>query len=291
MSTRTTWITGGASGIGAALAAACAQRGDRVVVSDINEAGAEKVAAELGAQAEALPLDVTDASAFRTAAESLRSRYGQIDTLFNNAGIGLGGDFRETTLEDWRRVLDVNLYGVIHGIAAVYPEMVARKSGTIVNTASLAGLLPAPGLLAYGVSKHAVVGLSKTLRADASVHGVRVHVLCPGIVDTPILRSQLRSTREEDREATQKISMPLPVARAETIAAATLKGIARNTPIIVTPSAARTIWRLGRYFPGMVFRQAAETARRLARFRERFLQEPAPGRPGTESRPPEFPTG
>jgi NAD(P)-dependent dehydrogenase (short-subunit alcohol dehydrogenase family) len=107
--------------------------------------------------------------------------------MFNNAGIGIGGPVREYQIEDWYSVLDVNLRGVVNGVQAAYPLMLRQGFGHIVNTASMAGLMPAPGTVSYAASKFGVVGLSTSLRVEAAAAGVRVSVLCPGVVRTPIL--------------------------------------------------------------------------------------------------------
>ena len=112
---------------------------------------------------------------------------GRIDYLFNNAGIGVGGEVDSYTLDDWNDVFDVNLRGVVHGIQAVYPIMIQQHSGHIVNTASMAGLVATPGPASYTATKHAVVAISKALRVEAERHGVQVSVLCPGAIRTPIL--------------------------------------------------------------------------------------------------------
>ena len=125
-------------------------------------------------------VDVTDAVAVQRLVDGTVAREGRLDLLFNNAGIAVFADARDTSLEDWNRLIDVNLRGVVHGVAAAYPLMVRQGSGHIVNTASAAGLLPSPANIAYAATKHAVVGLSLTLRAEAVHHGVGVSVICPG---------------------------------------------------------------------------------------------------------------
>jgi NAD(P)-dependent dehydrogenase (short-subunit alcohol dehydrogenase family) len=115
--------------------------------------------------------------------------YGRLDYMFNNAGIGMGGEVRDMDLEHWRRVLEVNLWGVTCGTSAAYEEMVRQGFGHIVNTASLAGLIPLPMVAAYCATKHAVVGLSASLRAEAAALGIKVSVVCPGFVETGIFRS------------------------------------------------------------------------------------------------------
>src|SRR5512139_669743 len=153
-------ITGGASGIGEALA----DRGAEVVIADRQAEEAEAVAAEIrdrGGKAYALALDVRDADAFDALVSEVVKRSRRIDFFFNNAGIGVSGEVKSYARRDWDDVLDVNLHGVVHGIQAIYPLMVAQGSGHIVNTASMAGLIPTPGGASYGASKHAVVGVSK----------------------------------------------------------------------------------------------------------------------------------
>ena len=142
-------ITGAASGIGRALARALVLRGDTVVVADIDGDGAERVAGGLARQgpgaATPAALDVRDAAAVAALVRSTYDSHGRLDVMVNNAGIAIGGEAYELLLAHWDRAIDVNLRGVVHGVQAVYPIMVRQRSGHIVNTASLAGLLPAPG--------------------------------------------------------------------------------------------------------------------------------------------------
>lgn len=187
---KTAFITGAASGIGRALAKALAARGAMVCVSDIDGTGAQRVAAECGNGATWLTLDVCDAAAVRTAITQFARKCGRLDYLFNNAGIGMGGETHEIPLEAWHRVVDINIWGVVHGVQAAYPLMREQGFGHIVNTASMAGLGPAPLLTPYALTKHAVVGLSASLRVEAAPFGVRVSVLCPGVIETPILRCE-----------------------------------------------------------------------------------------------------
>ena len=158
---KTAFVTGGASGIGRALTVELLAAGARVTIADI--AGAPEAARALGCQAVAL--DVTDAEAVTRAVRAFVSAHGRLDYLFNNAGVAVVGETKSMSGADWRRVLDVNVSGVVHGVHAAYPILIQQGSGHIVNTASAAGLLPIPGAVAYATSKHAVVGLSTSLRA------------------------------------------------------------------------------------------------------------------------------
>src|SRR5262245_42224664 len=177
-------VTGGASGIGAALGRELARRGSHVILADRQLEVASGVAASInaaGGKAEAVELDVRDAIAFDAIVALTIERHGRIDYLFNNAGIGVGGEIREYRLDDWRDVVDVNLMGVVHGVQAAYGRMIAQGFGHIINTASVAGLLPSPFMGSYTTTKHAVVGMSRALRLEAARYGVRVSTLCPGV--------------------------------------------------------------------------------------------------------------
>src|ERR1700741_923028 len=184
------FVTGGASGIGAALATKLVDGGAEVWIADRQIGPAQGVAQSLGtggAKAHAIELDVRDYPSFERAVAEAVQQSGRIDYLFNNAGIGVGGEIDSYTLDDWNDVFDVNLRGVAHGIQAVYPIMIRQHSGHIVNTASMAGLVATPGQASYTATKHAVVAISKALRVEAERHGVQVSVLCPGAIRTPIL--------------------------------------------------------------------------------------------------------
>ena len=180
-------VTGGASGIGRAIATSLVARGDTVVVTDINADGAAKVAEKLNTlgrgKAASAALDVTDAGAVADLYQGVKADHGRLDLVFNNAGIAIGGLAEELTLDHWNRAIDINLKGVVHGVHAAYPIMLEQRAGHIVNTASLAGLVPMPIGIPYTATKHAVVGLSLGLRAEAAGRGVKVSVVCPSFID------------------------------------------------------------------------------------------------------------
>jgi NAD(P)-dependent dehydrogenase (short-subunit alcohol dehydrogenase family) len=273
-------VTGAASGIGQALASALVARGDTVVAADIDGDGAERAAGELTRRgpgtATPAQVDVRDAGAVKALVDQARDRHGRLDVMVNNAGIGIGGDARELLLAHWDRVIDVNLRGVVHGVHAAYPVMIEQRSGHIVNTASLAGLLPSPGLTPYAMTKHAVVGLSLSLRAEAAGYGVRVTAVCPGVVDTPIL----------DKDGPDDLPKPALSGNAreffrhvqprfyaaDRMASDIVRGIDRNAALVIAPSSARVAWYLWRYAPFAVNRM---TARSVARFRSAFPVGPA----------------
>ena len=188
-------ITGGASGIGKAVAAKAAAEGMKVVIGDIEEGAlkeAERDLASDGADVLAVAGDVSDAASVRELRDRALDRFGAVHLVHNNAGVGTGGPIWEIPEADWRWILGVNLWGVVHGIATFVPLLIEQGEGHVVNTASIAGLTTAPFLGPYNATKQAVVAISETLYKDlqiAGVTGVGVSVLCPGFVQTRIAES------------------------------------------------------------------------------------------------------
>ena len=264
-------VTGGGSGIGRALAESLAARGARIAVADRDGAAADRVAADIGrggGTAVAVEVDVVDFSAVVRAVDGTRARWGRLDFLFNHAGISIGGEVRHHRIEDWNYVIDVNLRGVVNGIQAAYPIMLRQGFGHIVNTASVQGLIPTPTSVSYAATKHAIVGLSKSLRAEAAPAGIRISVVCPGLVDTPSLRGgrfgRLLQPIPDDFSLWGPVR-PMDPAR---FARRVLPQIARNKAIIVVPGWWKVFWWLDRASPTLGMRLAQRfferTARRLA---------------------------
>ena len=271
---KTAIVTGGGSGIGRALGAELVRHGADVVLADVDGASAQTAAKGLTESAVpgtgsvvAARLDVRDVVAFRALVDEVASRHGHLDLLFNNAGITMGGSTHELDSSHWDRIIDINIKGVVNGVLTAYPLMVAQGDGHIVNTASGAGLAPAVLTVAYTTTKHAVVGLSTALRPEAALHGVRVSVLCPGAVDTPILDkgppSDLppRGQAMTAREYLQKVGLS-PMS-ADRFAQRALHGVVRNKAIIVVPRSAKAIWYLHRLSPGLIDLSGRSTARRI----------------------------
>lgn len=256
-------VTGAASGIGRAIATALVKRGHTVSVTDRNGEGALAVAERLNGvgpgKAFAATLDVTDADAVAEHYAAVKSEYGSLDLVFNNAGIAIGGLAEELTLAHWNRAIDVNLKGVVHGVHAAYPIMLAQGSGHIVNTASMAGLVPMPMGIPYTATKHAVVGLSMGLRAEAAGRGVKVSVVCPSFVDTPLLTNinpDLPATPMSG-DSKQEIKQAQPrLYTAEKLARDIMRGVDRNHALIVAPASARVVWRGQRLSPAAAVRAA-----------------------------------
>jgi NAD(P)-dependent dehydrogenase (short-subunit alcohol dehydrogenase family) len=255
---RTAIVTGGASGIGKGLCEELGRYGARVVVADINGHGAAEVAEGMkrsGARAEAVSLDVTIEEDVRELVERTAAENGRLDYMFNNAGIGIGGEVQDMSLDQWDRIVDVNLWGVVYGTIAAYRVMVKQGSGHIVNTASGAGLVPTPLLTAYSMTKHGVVGLSTGLRAEGAALGVRVSVVCPGFIDTPIFDSTTYVNTSKDLVWTV-LPRTIRMMRAEDCARAALRGVAHNRGIIPIQAPAHILWWLNRLNPGILDAQS-----------------------------------
>jgi NAD(P)-dependent dehydrogenase (short-subunit alcohol dehydrogenase family) len=196
-------VTGGASGIGRALAQRFTEEGAHVVIADVEQAALDATAAELGVTG--VVCDVSDAASVAALRQATLDRFGAVHIVCLNAGVGGGGLIADCTLKDWQWVLGVNLWGVVYGIDAFLHDLLDQGEGHIVMTASLAGLMAAPGIGPYNASKYAVVGIAETLRAELAGTGVGVSVLCPGFVRTNIFTSQ----RNRPAELTNADRKPL----------------------------------------------------------------------------------
>ncbi|MGZ9932029.1 SDR family oxidoreductase [Streptomyces sp. NC-S4] len=264
-------VTGAASGIGRATAFAFAEAGARVVAVDRDAEGAARTAdmARLVGAAEAWAecVDVSDEQAMEKLAAKVAAEYGIVDVLVNNAGIGLSGAFLDTTAEDWKKVLDVNLWGVIHGCRIFGKQMAERgQGGHIVNTASAAAYLPSRTLPAYSTSKAAVLMLSECLRAELASKSIGVSAICPGIVNTNITAtSRFAGVDEAEEKRRQERSSRLYGLRnfpPEKVADAILRAVVRNEAVVpVTPESKGALW-MSRFAP--------RALRRIARLEPRL---------------------
>jgi len=247
-------VTGAGSGIGAALCRALVAAGAEVVCTDIDADAAEATARSLGARS--APLDVTDAGAVQRTVDDVVARSGRLDLMFNNAGISWGGDTELLTLDQWNTIIDINIRGVVHGVAAAYPQMIRQGHGHIVNTASMAGLTAAGLVTSYVMTKHAVVGLSLALRSEAVAHGVGVLAVCPGAVETPILDKGAVGgfVGRNYYLGTKGMSTAYD---ADRLARDTLRAVERNKAVLVRPRSAHGAWLFARLAPGLMQRAAA----------------------------------
>lgn len=218
-------VTGAGSGIGAAIAAALAGAGATVVLTDVKREAADREAERLrgsGFPVESEVLDVRDERMAAAVAERVLGRHGRLDVLVNNAGVGHVGGVLQTTAEDFERLWRVNVLGVFLVTRAFLPSMLERRSGRIVNLASIGGLLAVRDRLAYTATKFAVVGFTKAVALDHAREGIRCNCICPGRVETAFVEAMIRQYPDPARaraemESTQAIRR---MARPEEIAAA-----------------------------------------------------------------------
>jgi NAD(P)-dependent dehydrogenase (short-subunit alcohol dehydrogenase family)/pimeloyl-ACP methyl ester carboxylesterase len=239
-------VTGAGSGIGRSTALAFAMAGADVLVADIDETGAAATAhraREHGVDAYPYTVDVADGAAVAKLADQVRAEHGVPDIVMANAGIGMAGGFLDTDEEDWRRVLDVNLWGVVHTLRAFAPMLVERgQGGHLVVTASAAAYCPWPELSAYATTKAAVLSLAQSLRTELAPHGIGVSAICPGLIATNIANSTRFVGQDEETERRSRQAADALYRRRhygpDRVATAVLRAVADNRAIVpVTPEA------------------------------------------------------
>ena len=251
-------VTGGGMGLGQALCEELARRGSAVIVADIDDNAAKQVTsriAQSGAQARALQVDVSKQEDVARLIETTVSEFGRLDYMFNNAAIFIGGDARDVSIEQWDRVLGVNLHGVIYGTINAYRVMVKQGHGHIVNVSSASGLIPQPGNASYCTCKHGIVGLSLSMRFEGADLGVKVSAVCPGDMKTSVYENLvvMNMPREEVVRVSRRSHFPIRQISAEAAAREILRGVSRNQALIVFPAAVRWIWRLYRALPSLIY--------------------------------------
>jgi NAD(P)-dependent dehydrogenase (short-subunit alcohol dehydrogenase family) len=260
-------VTGAGSGLGRAFAKALAARGAAVVVSDLVEGPACDTAREIaagGGAAQVIVCDVTKGDDVARLAEEA----GEVALLVNNAGIGAAGDVGVAGLDSWRRAIEVNLWGVIHGCHYFVPAMRARGRGHVLNVASAAAIGCAPGMGAYNVSKAGVVALSETLAAEAARDGVGVTVLCPSFFPTNIMSASVGALDEGKRHFAEE-AMRRSRHSADDVARIALDAVARGKLYVLPHGEIRWLWRVKRAAPGMYSRLVATLERRGVLYRLR----------------------
>ncbi|AHH96552.1 hypothetical protein GCM10010174_39020 [Kutzneria viridogrisea] len=234
MAKRLVVVTGAGSGIGRATARAFAAHGATVVCADLNLETAQATAGSTGV---AYQLDVADVTAMERFAEWVRAEHGVPDVVVNNAGIGMGGPFLAHSAEDWRRIIDINLLGVVHGCRLFGAQMAERgRGGHLVNIASAAGFTPSRGLPAYCTTKAAVVMLSECLRADLASQRIGVSAICPGFISTGIYQASRfvgLDEQEQRKRGDQAAAMFRRIAPGpEVVARQILRAVQRNRPVV-----------------------------------------------------------
>lgn len=266
---RSAIVTGGGSGIGAALVAALVEAGAHVVVADIDLPAARRVADSTSGpgSARAARLDVTDAAAVAALVDDVVADHGGLDLMFANAGITWGGDTELLTLEQWNAIVDVNIRGVVHCVHAAYPHMIRRGSGSLVLTSSMGGLCPAGLITSYAMTKHAVVGLGLSLRPEAAAHGVGVTVVCPAAVDTAILDKGELGGFDGRHYYLDGQGVKEPIDPGQ-LAESVLRGVSRNRALVVEPARGRLAWRIQRLSPALMDRTMVRYVRAARRRRD-----------------------
>jgi len=251
-------VTGGAGGIGFAMAQAFAARGARIALADIDEAGMAERAKQLsarGAEVLCVATDVTRPESVSALADAVFQRFGAAHLVCNNAGIAIAGPLLQATPDDWRLTMDIDFWGVVHGVNVFAPRLIEqRQGGHILNTASMAGLVGMQWLGVYCAAKFAVVGLSESLRRELAPHGIGVSVLCPMIVETRITQNSARTraasagragarSEPEASEVHQDAAVPFTppegamkggVIAAEEVARRVVRGIERDDLYVLT---------------------------------------------------------
>lgn len=245
-------VTGGASGIGKAICRELVSNNVFVVIADINKIDGQSFETDLNSRninAKFVYLNVTESSSVEHVIKGTYKEFGRLDYLFNNAGMAMYGELYDMSIDDWKEIMEVNLWGVIYGTQAGYKIMKEQGFGHIVNTASAAGLGPSPISTAYSTTKHAVVGLTTSLHYEAKEFGIKVSTLCPTFVDTPIFDGakaiNLNKSIMTNQLKKQKMMSP------EQLAKITLDGVHKNKPIICPMPMRKTMDIITTTFPSI----------------------------------------
>jgi len=260
-------ITGAGSGLGRALAFRFAENGWRVACADIRRERAQDTArliTEFGVGAMALHVDVGDDASMEALRDEVLAAWDGVDIVVNNAGVASAGSVAETSLDDWRWTLNINLIGVVRGCKAFLPVLLEQGSGHLVNIASFAGIAHAPRMGAYSASKAGVISLSETLRGELAVAGsaVKVSVVCPAFFPTSLMDSS--RAPERDKALARKL-MDTSGDHADAVAANIYKAVQRGEFLILPTKTEPLRWRMKRFLPEMFFRKLVETVRQGGR--------------------------
>ena len=264
-------ITGAGSGIGRQLAVTLAKEKARLILSDINEVGLRETADFIGglSSEDLCLLDVSDYTKVKQHIEDAVVRHNRLDYIFNNAGIAVAADARDYDIEHWRSVVEINLMGVVHGSDSAYKIMARQGFGHIVNISSLSGLIPFPTNVPYATTKHAVVGLSTSLRVEGEALGVKVSVVCPGFIESNIYVAT--ESLNVDRDKFLQVDLPFEKVPTEDAVRYILSGVIKNKSIIVFPRYAVIAWllfRISALFHQKVSKSLIRKFRKIRRVKE-----------------------
>ena len=260
-------VTGANSGIGYALSTELLARGATVYLLGRNPAKIEEAARTLsshGSRVRTLIADVTDQVQVQTAIEGAAAEAGRLDILFNNAGVGGTKPFETVTLEDWRAIIDANIWSVVYGVHAAFPIMIRQGSGHIVNTSSIAGLVPPPYQALYSLTKFGVTGFTEVLKYEFADRGLHFSTICPANIATPIFNKGI------DGKARGELRIPEDAYPADKAATYILDCVAEQQGIIVVPEEPYTdLWQA--YVRGDP--EARETLYQMARDRRAAFEK------------------
>jgi NAD(P)-dependent dehydrogenase (short-subunit alcohol dehydrogenase family) len=260
---RRVMITGAGSGLGQALALRYARAGDRVACVDLSTERSEVTRAMLAGEGHlALAADVGSDDAMEQLRDRIIADWGGVDVLINNAGIASGGPMIETTMDEWRRLLEVDLLSVVRGCRMFLPGMLAAGRGQIISTASFAGLAGAPGVMSYGVAKAGVVALSEQLRAEVQHKGIKVSVICPSFFRTNLCDTAIGSERVRNLALKLMDNSPDTI---DSVADNVFADAERGRFLIIPTRDEPMRWRIKRWFPEFYFRQMVKIANQRLR--------------------------
>lgn len=243
---KTAIVTGAASGIGREIAKQLADAGAIVLLTDVAES-VHQAATEIGGNTSSQIVDVSDRDQIAGAIDGVVAAHGRLDLMFNNAGVAIFGEYDLLTLDDWDKSINVNLRGVAYGSKLAYDQMLNQGGGNIVNTASVAGLVPVPLQTHYVATKHAIVGLDKTLRLEARQHGIGVTTFCPAFVESGMFDNNTFRGTMEGTDARKLV--PIKPLATDKAVRPLLEGVAKNKPMVIVPLYGRLGWWLERFAP------------------------------------------
>lgn len=262
-------VTGAASGIGLEIAKQCAAAGAKVLLTDVVESVNDAAAGIEGASS--MIVDVSDRDQIAAAIDRVVAEHGSLDFIFNNAGVAIFGEVDVLTLDDWDKVIDVNLKGVAYGTTLAYNQMRKQGHGHIINTASAAGLMPVPLQTHYVASKHGVVGMGKTLRLEAELHGIGVTTFCPAFVESGMFENNTFKGTMEGTDARKLV--PIKPLATDKAVRPLLEGVAKGKSLVIVPGYAKFGYALERFAPRLAHKQHklffAQTVKRARKQKKR----------------------